>query len=254
MTGKTDVNGKAQGWIIAGCIVVIGMTGANLLRRTLAERENARKSPVADIEVQVEPEMRGRGKSRRLPAQDNIAASGKTTVQLTGKFDPLISQKVQGFIIDDFRKWVRIPEGYSADGIGVGAEGGVTLSDSDTTGSRTGILVSPPLKLVKPAMEARSATDTMPEGTELNVEISVDSGNGSWSPWVQVSRYTKPDGNLVDPATRPALVPGTTDIPAGIRENEETSASREMIRYRLTLSGSKDKSPVVRDLRVWSTH
>lgn len=243
--------------IIGGCVVVCLLAAANVVRKGLSQGSDFEGDSEVVFE-QDEPARQNRmiktRKGWRVGGYESVgdtSTSGGVAIRLVGKIDPLISQKIRGFIIDDFRNWKSLPDGYKVDGLKVAAQGGVALEDLETTGTRTGIMVSPPLKLFKPAMEAASQKTDFPDGTEMKIEISLIDNQGKRSPWVLVSRYVKPDGNLVEPMVKRSLTPGTVSIPEAILTGTETSSSHEMIQYRMTLSGSLGRSPVVKDLRIW---
>jgi hypothetical protein len=175
--------------------------------------------------------------------------SGVRTVALQ---TPAALPPLTGYALDHFDDWTTIPLGYHADGV-ITRNGALTLAGNpDSTGSRTGIIMSPPLPLRSPALAAPvQPSVATPEGANVILEISLSEDGQSWSPWAMLQRYQAPDGHRVAPPLQAAL--STAQIAA---RNEKSSRSISplpgpAVRYRLTLSASGAKAPSVSDVRIW---
>ncbi len=160
-------------------------------------------------------------------------------------------QAFTGFVVDDFRGWTAIPERYFADGIGPAPGGGVTLADETLSGSRVGILLSPPLRLWQPSLAAPADNPTLPEGSGLRGEISLSSDGQTWTAWSVMEQRVMPDGNQAAPPPEPNWSGDVSDYQTSETQAADSASSGPLVRYRLTLTAREAESPVIKDLRIW---
>ncbi|MGI8906385.1 MAG: hypothetical protein ACR2IE_07850 [Candidatus Sumerlaeaceae bacterium] len=200
--------------------------------------------------VAVEPDVdapRYRSARQNNAAMAHRAALSRATETTRPRTMPRL---LSGFVVDDFRNWTSIPDDYHADRLQV-VNGAITLRDTETTGSRFGTLLSPPLELWQPALAAPAQnTTTVPEGCEVRTEISLSRDGKSWSGWQSLERYQAPDGKQVQPPSAPTWS-GTRPSPISPPVTDSTETSGPFVRYRLTLTSSSPASPFVQDVRIW---
>src|SRR5690606_14220234 len=154
---------------------------------------------------------------------------------------------------DQFRRWKTIPPGYVADGI-ILRDGAITLSDAtETSSTRDGILISPPLSLRQPAMaDPVTQSITLPDGSAVQLQVSLSEDGETWSPWLMVQHYAPPAGKRIAPTMQPMLA--NADLALLDSQSSSSEAGQNLpgpkIRYRLGLSAS-GAAPAVSDLRIW---
>jgi hypothetical protein len=236
--------------LAAIAVAILALLAAGtLVRPTRDVHTSAPSSPSTapeDTEIpgsRVSRFAKGAGQASTRTHPRNTALPNASTTQPLRQRRPLT-----GFIVDDFRTWTYIPKGYYAEGVRVGPAG-LQLDDSPTSGSRTGVLQSPPLELWQPVLSAPAEPAALPEGAEVRAQISLSPDGHTWSDWKSIERHTRPDGNQVMPNEPPRWSGGPPAPQALATDNAQTSGP--YIRYRLTLTSPSSDSPVIQDLRIW---
>lgn len=193
----------------------------------------------------------GAGRKPVLEDRETTPDRERTSGVVTMAVDtPEVLPPLTGYIVDSFRGWARIPDAYHGDGLAV-VGGALTLIDDGTsTEPRSGVLVSPAIPMRAPALAgAVRENRSLPEGAQVQLEISLSEDGSNWSPWVAVSRHVPVDGNLVAAPMQPSLA--NADARMADNQNSTQPVTGPSVRYRLYLSASGGESPQIEDVRVW---
>jgi hypothetical protein len=202
--------------------------------RTASTRVTAADTPQA----QVKPDRR---------SETTAAATAERTIA-TSESEP-VQNAISSYHVDDFRSTGKAFEGYKFDGLKQTADG-ITLADRDpnSSGTRSGVLESPSLKLEFPSNLVGPIWRTkMPEGTELKMEVAVSADGKDWSPWFtcEADDGAAPEPNYPDGRPNPNYGATIgTHVGTGLK-------LYPYVRYRLTMSSGTEQSPLLQELRLY---
>ena len=250
-----DKTGRTAVIIIAVIVATLVVTVIMLRQRTgpLGESDSTEAaSRPASLETAASTRMNViatpvTGVERRKPADTTTSSASDIPVPTSP--DEPVQNAVSAYHVDDFRSTAKAFEGYKLAGLKLTADG-IALADREpgTSGTRTGTLESPSLKLEFPANLVGPIWRTkMPEGTEFKVELAVSADGKDWSPWFPCEADDEADPLPNYPDGRPNPNYGATigsHVGTGLK-------LYPYVRYRLTMNSGGDQSPLLQEMRLY---
>lgn len=183
--------------------------------------------------------------SSRAVSPENAAASLLRETSPKPSVEPVENATI-GYLINDFRLPQKALADYKFKNLKLTDEG-ITLADASGA-PRTGTLESPALPLLHPSnMVGPIWRQQLPEGTSIEVEISLSPDNQNWSAWF------KSEPNDHDEIL-PAYPDGRPNPHYGAIAGEAIANGLKLsayVKYRVTLSSENKTAPVFQEVKIF---